>query len=219
MSSQLMELLFFAMLAAFVAYRIYKVLGQEDEDQNPNSRSRNPVNPNIKPAPGARVFDLEPAQDFIPVSIPKNIATILVEINQKDPSFTLEYFIQGAKGAFEMIISAFSKGDVETLKSLIHPKALNPFVEDIEMRKDENKTLETTLVAFVSVDITDATLDNGKAQVTVKYVTRQICLLKNDKGAIISGSPSDISRLEDVWTFERALNSRDPNWILVATHT
>ncbi|MBL0318817.1 MAG: Tim44 domain-containing protein [Alphaproteobacteria bacterium] len=217
MSSQLMELLFFAALAAFVAYRLYKVLGQEDPEQELRKRTQHPVNPNLKPTQ-ARVFDLEPTQEFIPVNIPKSIASVLVDINQKDPSFTLEYFIQGAKGAFEMIISAFCKSDVETLRSLIHPKVLAPFLEDIERRKAEAKTLETTLVAFVSVDINDATLENNKAQVTVKYVTRQICLIKNEKGAIISGSPSDISRLEDVWTFERTLNSRDPNWILVATN-
>lgn len=219
MSSQLFELLFFAALAAFVAYRLYKTLGQED-DQDPLQKKPVNLKPAAKPRQNnGRIIDLEPITEVIPVTIPKVVATVLLDIQSRDPSFSIENFIQGARAAFEMIIAAYSKGDAETLQSLIAPHVLKPFIDDINERKRLSQSLETTLVSFVSCDISDAKLEGNQAQISLKYITRQVCLLKNDKGAIISGSPSDISRLEDIWTFERTLGSKDPNWILVATHS
>lgn len=217
MSPKLLELLFFMALAAFVAYRLYKVLGQED-DSNPMHKKGPRINPNQSATDStSNVIDLEPINDVMPANIPKNVANTLVKMKEVDPSFIIEHFMIGAKSAFEIILSSFAKGDKETLNDLVGKDVRDVFYASIEEREENQETLETTLVSVVSCDIHNATFSNNVAQITVKLVSKQISLLKNNQGAIISGNPSDVQRLEDFWTFERDLTSSNPNWILVAT--
>ena len=142
------------------------------------------------------------------------IDKVLVKI----PGFNREKFLTGAERAFEIIISAFSKGDVETLEMLVSKSLLKKFQEIIEKRKAEGITSETDFIGFDDVEITNAKISKSEvAKITVRFVSEQVNILKNKDGEVIEGDENFIQNITDSWTFERALTSTNPNWLLVST--
>lgn len=136
----------------------------------------------------------------------------------KIPGFSKEKFLSGAKKAFELILSSFSKGDTETLEMLVNKTLFKKFSDIIEKRKNEGIISETDFIGFDKVEIKDAKISkNEVAKIAVEFTTEQVNLLKNAKGEVIEGDENYIQNITDVWTFEKALTSTSPNWLLVST--
>lgn len=134
------------------------------------------------------------------------------------PGFSKETFLSGAKRAFEIIIEAFNKGDVETLEMLVNKDLLKKFQQIIEQRKAEGITAETDFIGFNKAEIIDAKVNKNQiAKVTVEFISEQVNMLKNAAGAVIEGDDKFIQCITDKWTFEKAITSTNPNWLLVST--
>lgn len=152
------------------------------------------------------------------VQVPEEELSETDKVLAKIPGFNLEKFLTGAERAFEIIISAFSKGDVETLEMLVSKSLLKKFQEIIEKRKAEGITSETDFIGFDDVEITNAKISKSDvAKITVRFVSEQVNILKNKDGEVIEGDENFIQNITDSWTFERALTSTNPNWLLVST--
>ncbi len=141
----------------------------------------------------------------------------LTQIALADSSFDKQEFLVGARTAFEMVITAFAKGDQKTLRPLLARDVFEDFSGAIKEREANQETLETTFVGVRSADITEAEMRDRTAYVTVTFVSEQINVLKDSEGRILDGDPNAVSTITDVWTFARNTKSRDPNWTLVAT--
>lgn len=140
------------------------------------------------------------------------------KVLSKIPHFNKEHFINSAKKAFEIIVTSFSKGDTETLESLVSKKLNKKFQEIINQRKAEGITSETDLIGFDEAEITSAKISSDDiAKITVKFVSEQVNILKNKDDEVIEGDENFIQNITDVWTFERCLTSTSPNWLLVST--
>lgn len=151
-------------------------------------------------------------------SVPEENMSDLDKTLVKIPGFNKERFITGAKRAFEIIVTAFSKGDTETLENLVSKSLIKKFQEIIEKRRAEGISAETDLIGFDQAEITAAKISkNDIAKITVKFVSEQVNLLKNKDDEIIEGDENFIQNITDVWTFERCLTSINPNWLLVST--
>lgn len=134
------------------------------------------------------------------------------------PNFNKENFINSAKKAFELIVTSFSKGDVKTLEMLVNLKLFKKFQEVINQRQNDGITSETDFIGFDSAEITHAEITkNNIAKITVKFISEQVNLLRNKDGEVIEGDEQYIQNITDVWTFERALTSTSPNWLLAST--
>mgnify|MGYP004535282209 FL=1 len=134
------------------------------------------------------------------------------------PLFDKDTFLNGAKRAFEMIVTAFAKADLETLKSLIEKNLFQRFEEIIKQRKDDGITAETDFIGFNSVEIIHAEIDDASnAKISVRFVSEQANVLRNSDGKVIEGDENFIQSITDVWTFERNINSTSPNWLLIST--
>lgn len=152
------------------------------------------------------------------VQVPEEELSEIDKVLAKIPGFNREKFLTGAERAFEIIISAFSKGDVETLEMLVSKSLLKKFQEIIEKRKAEGITSETDFIGFDDVEITNAKISKSDvAKITVRFVSEQVNILKNKDGEVIEGDENFIQNITDSWTFERALTSTNPNWLLVST--
>ena len=150
-------------------------------------------------------------------SVPEENMSDLDKTLVKIPGFNKERFITGAKRAFEIIVTAFSKGDTETLENLVSKSLIKKFQEIIEKRRAEGISAETDLIGFDQAEITAAKISkNDIAKITVKFVSEQVNLLKNKDDEIIEGDENFIQNITDVWTFERCLTSTNPNWLLVS---
>ena len=140
------------------------------------------------------------------------------KVLNKIPNFNKERFINSAKKAFEIIVTSFSKGDTETLESLVSKNLNKKFQEIINQRQAEGITAETDLIGFNEAEITSAKISaNDIAKITVKFVSEQVNILKNKEDEVIEGDENFIQSITDIWTFERCLTSTSPNWLLVST--
>lgn len=133
------------------------------------------------------------------------------------PSFNKEKFINNSKRAFEIILTAFSQGDVETLKDLVSTPLYKKFETVINERKAGGLTAEMEFIGFQKAEIEDAKVLKNVAKICVKFVSEQVNILKNDQDEVIEGDANFIQNITDIWTFEKALNSTGPKWLLAST--
>ncbi|HEX6980640.1 MAG TPA: Tim44/TimA family putative adaptor protein [Alphaproteobacteria bacterium] len=219
------DIVFFAMVAAFLILRLRSVLGRRTGNENPerwtsrppqDKRARPELPDNVARLPDRNRPAGEAATDVkIPAGSP--VEAGLTQIRVADPNFDVSAFLEGARTAFELIVLAYSQGDTATLRPLLSDEVYDNFVSVIRARQNAKQTLETTLVGIRSADVTDARMEGRSAFVTVKFVSEQINALRDEEGKVIEGSPTEVATVTDVWTFSRNTRARDPNWTLVAT--
>lgn len=230
----MLEILFFAIVAAFLGWRLYSVLGRRTGHEKPFDpfRTKEPEAPatvadrdgNIRrlPEPAARPERVDRERRKLEAAIGAvqgDVRRGLDEIRRADPKFDPVDFVVGARVAFDMIVNAFAQGDTKTLRPLLNDQVYGNFAGAIEERTRTRQKHETTLVGILSADIVGAQLRDEEAQVTVKFVSQQINLTKDQEGRVVDGDPSEVANITDVWTFARPVKSRDPNWVLVATES
>ena len=116
-----------------------------------------------------------------------------------------------------MIIGAFAQGDKQALKNLLSREVFDSFSRAIDQREKNGETLEQKFVSIDKADILTADVRGRKASLTVRFVSELISATRNKNGEVIDGDPKQIREITEMWTFERDVGSRDPNWKLVAT--
>jgi predicted lipid-binding transport protein (Tim44 family) len=145
------------------------------------------------------------------------LAATLGRMAESDPGFTPKSFVEGAKLAYEMIIDAFAKGDKSALKNLLSREVFDGFSRAIDARASQGQRVESRFVGIDKAVIQQAEVAGRKASITMEFVSELISATYDRAGEVIDGDPKEIRQVTDVWTFERDLGSRDPNWKLVAT--
>lgn len=227
--SALLEIVIFAMVAAFFIYRLRNVLGRRhgEERERPNplaqrqgdARADAPQGPssdgdNVINLPGRRDMpDLPPADG--PVSVLDGVRLI----QAADPNFSEKGFIAGARGAFEMIVGAFAAGDTATLRPLLADDVYDRFAAAIRQRQQAGETLESRIHSIEMVDLSAARLEGRHAHCTVTFTSHQTHVTRNTAGDIIDGDPNRPEEVVDIWTFSRNTRASDPNWLLSETRT
>ena len=145
------------------------------------------------------------------------LASTLEKIVEIDRDFSPQRFIEGARMAYDMIVTAFANGDRKALKSLLGADVFEGFDRAIGEREGRGDVVESTLVGIDKATLIDATLKAKSASVTVKFISQIISATKDKEGRVIDGDPKKVREVTDIWTFMRDLTSRDPNWKLIAT--
>ncbi|ODN70277.1 Tim44-like domain protein [Methylobrevis pamukkalensis] len=118
-----------------------------------------------------------------------------------------------------MTVTAYAAGDRNELKGLLSPEVFASFAAAIAEREKRGERMEFSFVGVDRADIIEASLTEGTAQVTVRFVSKLISATFDKSGALIDGEPSKVTEVTDIWTFAREVRSRDPNWRLVATES
>ena len=146
------------------------------------------------------------------------VAAGLKAIVEADPSFSPKIFMEGAKSAYEMIVTAFAAGDRATLKNLLEKDVYDGFERAIRDREAANRKVDFTFVGLPKVEISGAEVDKRIALVTIRFHAEVVSATRDmDDGALIEGNADQVTNIADEWTFARNTRSRDPNWKLVAT--
>ncbi len=217
------DIILFAMIAAFLVYRLGSVLGKrtghEQQGREPFGRiagkelSVETGNDNVVAIPARET----PAQEEEPDT---PLGAALTQIKLADSSFTRKHFLEGSRAAFEMVITAFALGDMKTLRSLLSQEVYDNFADAIRSREHANQTRETTLVGIDVAEIVEAKFEDKRyAFVTVKYISQQVNATRDEAHNVVDGDPNAIEKVTDIWTFHRDTRSSDPNWKLVATRS
>lgn len=146
------------------------------------------------------------------------IAAGLKAIADADPSFGPKSFMEGAKSAYEMIVTGFAQGDRNALKNLLEKDVYDGFERAIKDREASGHTVDFTFVGLPKVEITEAELDKRNASVTIHFDAEIVQATRDKEGNLIEGNADQVQTISDEWTFARSPKSRDPNWKLVATN-
>ncbi|HVC54366.1 MAG TPA: Tim44/TimA family putative adaptor protein [Stellaceae bacterium] len=214
---QYFDIILFAMIAAFLVLRLRSVLGRRTGHQRRQDGILRPAE-----APGDNLATLAsrrsvPPPPLITATPPAAAAAGLEQIGAADAGFDAAHFLEGARVAFEMVVSAFAAGDKTRLRPLLNDEVYKPFSTAIDERVAAQETLETRILRLKRLDVVEAGLANGVARVTVKFVSDQTNVLRAHDGSVVDGNPDAASEKTDFWTFARDTGSPDPNWTLVAT--
>ncbi len=134
-----------------------------------------------------------------------------------DSSFEPAAFLDGARIAYEMIITAFNEGDRKQLKTLLAKDVYSSFSAAVDEREKAGHSIDGQFVGIDKTEIVDAGKKGRKAYVTVRFISQIIKATLNQDGEVLDGDPNQIVKVSDVWTFERDMTSGDPNWKLSGT--
>jgi predicted lipid-binding transport protein (Tim44 family) len=219
-----LDIIFFAMVAGFLILRLRSVLGRRTGDENPERwRTQKPeqATPPTQLPDNVTRFPDRTATSDTPATPPEpgSVAAGVAAIRQADADFDPGIFVQGARGAFEMIVAAFAQGDAASLRPLLADGVNDSFVQAMRDRQARRWTLATTLIGIRSADIVEARMQGRDAFVTVKFVSEQVNATRDADGTVVEGDPNKVETITDLWTFTRNTRARDPNWFLAETAT
>ncbi len=203
-----------AMVAAFLAMRLYAVLGKRTGHE-PLPRT---AEERIGTPPLARPVEAAPEVRVLgPKHVESGAEGGLRALIAADPTFDVAQFIEGAKSAYRMILEAFWKGDESALEWLTERDVREAFSQAIAERNAAGHVLDNRLVSIERAVVTEASVEGGVARVAVRFDADIAAITRDADGNMIAGSLSDAVETHDVWTFLRVLKSSDPNWKLADT--
>ena len=191
-SFEYIDIILLAMIAGFIFLRLRGILGKKTGfEENINSSFPHEEVPETKTSPilNADTFDDAAKKDFL----------------------------NGAKIAYETIITNFANGNLKNIKLLLDKKVYNQFNEAIKHRKEKGLVSNTTFVGIKSALIKDHKIINNILEVTVDFVSEIISCVRDKDKKIVSGDPEKIKKVSDTWKFSRDLKSNSPNWQLIET--
>jgi len=187
---QFFDILIFAAIAGFIIYRLRSVLGKRTGFQKNISEP--------KPQETKKQEDVQKIPSLM------DNETKLEAVYKKVNNFNHREFLDGAKKAFEIIISSFNNGDKKTLKNLVSKDVYSAFEKAID---EKTNNPESQFYSLIVEGIADAKVENDTISISVNFISEQ--MLNNDEGSIVKN--------KDTWTFEKPVNSSNPIWILTQT--
>ncbi len=143
----------------------------------------------------------------------------LLQLVRTDSTFDPKQFIDGAKQAYEMIVTAFAEGNRKVLKELLSKEVFDGFAAAIGDRENRAEVIDQSFVGISKADIVEVEVKNGTAGITMKFISQLISATRDKTGSVTAGDAQKIKEVTDIWTFAREMNSRNPNWRLVATQS
>ncbi len=189
-SFEYIDIILLAMIAGFIFLRLRGILGKKTGYEEDISTSF--------------------PHDFPQKKETKLNASNFDEIAKKE-------FINGAKIAYENIITNFASGNIKEVKNLLGKSVFDQFDAAIKERNSKGLLTETTFVGISSANIKNHKQNNNMLEVTVAFVSEIISCVKDKNKKIMSGNPDKIKKVYDTWKFSRDSRSSNPNWLLIDT--
>ena len=190
-SFEYIDIILLAMIAGFIFLRLRGILGKK-------TSFREKLSTDFK-------------QEFQKETTNKNLE------NQTFDDSAKQEFLNGAKAAYETIVTSFAKGDKNILKPLLNKEIYKNFSDEIDNRKKENIKSELTFVGVKSAKIKNFEKKDNIYTFTVDFVSEIITCKKDKNNKVIEGNPDIIKIVNDIWKFSKNMWSNNPNWYLVET--
>ena len=217
MNGSLIQLLVLAGIAIFLILKLRSVLGTRDGFEKPPIPLED-VRPRVRR--DFEVIEGGPDRDITDhVAEGSDAARALAQMKKAEPGFSVGPFLQGARGAYEMILMAFEKGELDRIRPFLSDDVEASFAEAIAQRERDGLSVEASFLGIKELVLHDATFtpESRFGEIAVRFVADQTYVVRNKEGEVVEGSPREVKKTRDIWTFARQMGSDDPNWQLVAT--
>ena len=213
----ILEIVILAAIAAFLGLRLYSVLGRRAEHEEEHAPQRFERPDAIAPQGDDRARRAQPDVALRQADLPAGTESGVRAIAAADPRFDVLGFLDGAKGAYAMVLEAFWEGDKETLRELCDDDVYESFAGAIDARTEAGETVENRLIRIEDATIKSAEMDGRVARIAVLFVSDIAAITRDRDGNAIAGSLDDAVESRDIWTFMRNVDATDPNWVLDET--
>ncbi|WP_415182376.1 Tim44/TimA family putative adaptor protein [Phaeovulum sp.] len=218
MSNAVIQLLVLAGIAIFLILRLKSVLGTREGFEKPDVPAETP-----DPRLSRRSFEVieggpdRDITDHVPEG--SDAAKALAAMKRAEPAFNVTGFLQGARGAYEMILMAFEKGEIEKVRAFLAPEVYEAFEGVVKDREQQGLTVQAEFLGLRELTLAEAEFDNNTrdAELSVRFTGELISAVRDANGTVVEGDAKAAKKQRDVWTFARKMGSADPNWQLVAT--
>jgi len=230
-----MDIILYAALAVFIAYKLYLVLGQHHEGDDvryPPDRTR--LQNQAQEAARDKARDLLPLPATLLRPQPENppgstnhgnepaaqsLAGGLLAIEKADPQFNEKTFLKGARAAFSIIVHAFAAAERGVLQNLLSPQLYRHFDAALSARAQAQHQWEMKVLEVRDAEIVRAQLQDKDAVITVQFVSDQSKIIRDTQGQLVSDPGRMVEQFTDRWVFSRNTTSPNPNWTLLETHS
>lgn len=207
-------------VALFLILRLRSILGRREGFERPTEAPG--ADPRVREAATMRPVEgagtPAPASSRILPDPATEAGQALAAMRAIDPSFRPDQFLDGAEGAFRLIVAAFAAGDRVGLRPLLSDDTYRAFETAISGRETAGEAQRTDIRAIPSVGIEQAALHDQTASITVRFVSDQVNITLDHAGLPVVGTDA-VTEITDLWTFERVLGTADPSWRLAAARS
>ncbi|MAI75016.1 MAG: hypothetical protein CMN46_02505 [SAR116 cluster bacterium] len=198
------DILIFGVIAVFLILRLKNILGTKTDTHNQDINKK------------------ETSKNFsniIPLKAKKNIGDLkeIEKILKTDPQFQVNEFLSGSTTFFKMVLDSFANGNVENIAQYLKPSVLKSFKIAINERLNEKETEIIELNSIQKNEIRSVSITKTSIKISVLFETFQVRALMNKDSNVIDGDKDNEILVKDEWVFERKINSKNPNWILIET--
>ncbi len=215
------QIVILALIAAFLGLRLYSVLGRRAEHEEEPIQGRFDEKTGVAGLPPPRMAGRPGELAGVPrqdgnAAIPA-VELGLRDIMAADRRFDTLAFVEGARGAYRMILEAFWRGDKDELALLCEKHVLDDFVAAIDARQAAGETLDNRLIRIEETTIVSASYEAPVARLALRFVADIASVTRDAEGNVIAGSLNDAIESTDTWTFSRSVASAAPDWLLEET--
>ena len=215
----MVQILILAAVAAFLFWRLSIVLGIRTGFEKT-------VDLKVQDKPKKSQVDIENVKsdsvdddisDYVDLS--SDPGQQLRKIKDKETEFSVQNFVSGAKSAYELILMAFEKGDLDVLKDHLAADVFEDFKTVVTDRANNGYTVDASFAGLREIRIRNVLFDEKSldAEITVFFKCDLTSVVRDKNNEIIEGSSSKIKSHTDIWTFGRTIGVDDPSWKLIAT--
>ena len=216
----MLQIFILAAVAIFLFWRLRAVLGSRDGfEKTLNEIKENSEvisTPNLTDEPNKNNLD-DDIFDYVEEN--SKSAKVFKKMKEFDSDFSVNKFVSGAKMAYEIILMAFEKGDLEKLQNLLDKKVLASFKTVIDNRKKSGFIVDAKFIGMRDIRIINASFSEKTkiADVTLSFKSELTTVVKDIKGTVIEGHPDEIKKQKDTWVFTKNLSNKSPIWLLKST--
>jgi len=217
--SQSLEILFFAVIAGYLFFRLWSVLGQTSENEPRALKRVTPLSEGDDSQENVVILPQRPMHESAESLLSEKAQQGLQILRDLQPDFNLTHFLKGAQAAFRIIVEAFAQADKPRLKKLLSDSVYKNFVKVLDQREKDTYQQESRIDKIEITQIEDISVKDKEVIITLRFVSEQMTATLNAEGEIID-NPARLSvPMIDIWSFSRYLDSTTPSWSLIATRT
>jgi predicted lipid-binding transport protein (Tim44 family) len=214
----MLDIIFLALITAWIFSALFRSLGQADDEEEQRFQQdqehdnlMNLINKIETAKAREEPIDLGVAYEQ---NLPEHVRKAFDSFRQQDREVNAHNFLEGAKKAFEMILNAYAKRDMETLEYLLNKNVLENFEEIINKRSDQGLEHFIKLLGIRTVQIRDAHYEKKSGTVAVQFVSDQVHYTVNKNEEVVSGNREKVDEIRDLWYFQRDFTKDDKVWKL-----
>lgn len=214
------QIFILAAVALFLFWRLRAVLGSREGFEKSLKDMKEPSDikaiKNIEDEPNKNSPD-DDIYDYVEEN--SKSAEAFKKMKEFNGDFSVNKFVSGAKMAYEIILMAFEKGDIEKLGTLLEKKVFTSFKSVIEKRKKNGFLVDAKFIGMRDIRIINASFSSKTkvADVTLSFKSEITIVVKDREGNIIEGHPDDVKKQKDTWIFTKNLSEKTPIWLLKST--